>query len=242
MLRGEKVTKDFGGLRALDQVDFEVGEGQLVGLIGPNGSGKSTLFNLISGLYRPDQGQVTFNGHDLSRLKPHEIAHLGIGRTFQLARPFQGMTAMRNVEVGVLYGRPERPDGEAHEQAARWLNFVGLAHRYDTSIRDFTLAEKKRLEVARALSTQPRLLLLDEVFAGLNEAEVGQAIQLIFRIRDELGITVFMIEHVLNALMETCERVLVLSYGKKIAEGTPAEVVNHPEVIRVYLGTDYAQR
>lgn len=242
MLRGQAVTKDFGGLRALDQVDFEVGSGQLVGLIGPNGSGKSTLFNLISGLYRPSSGELTFEGHDLTRLKPHEIAHLGIGRTFQIVRPFEAMTAVENVRVGVLYGKTGVHASEAAGRASAWLDFVDLGHRRDTPVADFTLAEKKRLEMARALSTQPRLLLLDEVFAGLNPAEVRGAIELIYRIRDELGITVFMIEHVLNALMATCERVMVLSYGKKIAEGTPAEVVDHPEVVRVYLGADYAQR
>jgi branched-chain amino acid transport system ATP-binding protein len=240
MLAGRGVTRDFGGLRALDQVDFTVGLGQLVGLIGPNGSGKSTLFNLISGLFRPTAGRLTFEGRDLTRLKPHEIAHAGIGRTFQIVRPFQAMTAEENVRVGLLYGRTGVPARDVFDKAAEWLAFVGLAHRRQTPVADFTLAEKKRLEVARALATQPRLLLLDEVFAGLNPAELQGAIQLIYRIRDELGITVFMIEHVLSALMETCERVMVLSYGKKIAEGTPAEVVAHPEVVCVYLGADYA--
>ncbi len=241
MLRGEKVTKNFGGLRALDEVDFEVGEGELVGLIGPNGSGKSTLFNLLSGIFRPDSGKIYLDGHDLSLLKPHEIAHLGVGRTFQIVRPFQGMSALNNVKVGILYGHSGGYVGSIEEQAIAMLRFVNLENRLNTPIKDFTLAEKKRLEVARALSTNPRLLLLDEVFAGLNPVEVQAAIQMIFRIRDELGITVFMIEHVLNALMETCQRVMVLSYGKKIAEGTPSNVVNNPEVIRVYLGADYAQ-
>jgi branched-chain amino acid transport system ATP-binding protein len=242
MLIGQGITRDFGGLRALDHVDFQVEPGRLVGLIGPNGSGKSTLFNLISGLYRPTEGSLTFDEHDLTRLKPHQIAQLGIGRTFQIMRPFQAMTAQENVRVGVLYGATGVPVSEAAGKARDWLAFVGLAHRDQTPAADLTLAEKKQLEVARALSTQPRLLLLDEVFAGLNPVEVQGAIQLIYRIRDELGITVFMIEHVLTALMETCERVIVLSYGRKIAEGTPAEVVSHPEVVRVYLGVDYAHR
>jgi branched-chain amino acid transport system ATP-binding protein len=242
MLSGRGVTRRFGGLLALDGVDFDVQLGQLVGLIGPNGSGKSTLFNLISGLFRPTAGTLTFEGHDLARMKPHQIARAGIGRTFQIVRPFQAMTAGENVRVGVLYGDTGVPAAGVDDKAVEWLDFAGLAHRRHTPVADLTLAEKKRLEVARALSTQPRLLLLDEVFAGLNAAEVQGAIQLIYRIRDELDVTVFMIEHVLSALMETCERVIVLSYGKKIAEGTPAEVVVHPEVVRVYLGVDYAAR
>lgn len=237
MLRGEKVTKRFGGLTALNGVDFEVQPGQIVGLIGPNGSGKTTLFNVISGFYRPEAGRIYFDGHDITGAKPHVIAQLGIGRTFQIVQPFQGLTALENVQIGVLYGQGLSHGSEARKRAEALLEFVGLSHRRDTPVQDFTLAEKKRLEIARALSIRPRLLLLDEVFAGLNPREVQGAIALVFRIRDELGVTLLIVEHVLGALRGTCDRVMVLNYGQKIAEGTPDEVFSHPDVIAAYLGT-----
>lgn len=242
MLRVEGVTKRFGGLTALKDVSFTVETGQLVGLIGPNGSGKSTLFNVISGFYPPEGGRVLFDGQDITRRPPHAIARLGIGRTFQIVRPFLGMTAQDNVHVGVLYGLNQRPSAASRRQAEELVEFVGLGRRKDVTAGQLTLADKKRLEIARALSIRPRLLLLDEVFAGLNPVEVQQAIDLIFRMRDSLGVTIIMVEHVLKALMETCERVIVLSYGEKIAEGAPAEVSANEDVIRVYLGKAYAAR
>ena len=242
MLRVEGVTKRFGGLTALKDVSFAVEAGQLVGLIGPNGSGKSTLFNVISGFYPADHGRVVFDGQDITRRPPHAIARLGVGRTFQIVRPFLGMSAQDNVHVGVLYGSGQRPSAASRRQAEDIIDFVGLGRRKAVTAGQLTLADKKRLEIARALSIKPRLLLLDEVFAGLNPVEVQQAIDLIFRMRDTLGVTIIMVEHVLKALMETCERVVVLSYGEKIAEGAPAEVSANEDVIRVYLGKAYAAR
>ncbi|NNJ11179.1 ABC transporter ATP-binding protein [Chloroflexales bacterium ZM16-3] len=239
MLRIEQITKRFGGLTALDRVDLAVDQGQLVGLIGPNGSGKSTLFGVISGFHRPEHGRIVFAGQDIVGRPPHAIARLGVGRTFQIVRPFTRMSAIENVEVGLLYGQGIAY-GTAAQQAREILEFVGLGQRIQADVANFTLADKKRLEIARALSTGPRLLLLDEVFAGLNPVEVRGAISLIRRMRDELKLTIIMVEHVLSAVMETCERVMVLSYGQKIAEGTPEEITRDPDVIRVYLGTRYA--
>lgn len=236
MLKGQGVTKRFGGLVALSNVDFEVGKGEIVGLIGPNGSGKTTLFNVISGFYAPDAGQITLNGQSIAGRQPYEIAHLGIGRTFQIVRPFSGLSVLDNVKIGVLYGRSGIPQRQAEARAMELLEFAGLQDKARVKSGALTLADKKRLEVARALATRPEIILLDEVFAGLNPVEVDEAIELIFRIRNELGVTVFMIEHVMKATMETCDRIIVLSFGQKLAEGKPDEIANNPAVIEVYLG------
>lgn len=242
MLQGVGITKRFGGVMALRNVSFEVGAGELVGLIGPNGSGKSTLFSVISGFHPPDEGAIFFDGRNITGARPHTIARLGIARTFQIVRPFSGMTVIENVRVGALYGRGERNVAVADRHAREVVKFVGLEQRADTPARNLTLAEKKRLEIARALSIQPRVLLLDEVFAGLNPTEVRGAIDLIARIRSQFGVTIMMVEHVLKALMETCERIIVLSYGEKIAEGAPSAIAADPHVISVYLGKTYAAR
>jgi len=232
------VSKAFGGLQALSNVSFRVEPGEIVGLIGPNGSGKTTLFNIISGLLRPDAGSVRLGATELTRLAPHEVARVGIGRTFQIVRPFQGLSVLDNVAAAILYGTGQQDVRAARRQAHEILAFVGLAHQQALPATQLTLSQKKRLEVAKALGTNPRVLLLDEVFAGLHPRELDEAIALVFRLREQFSLSILLVEHVMRAVMQTCQRIVVLSYGQKIAEGTPREIASHPQVLQVYLGVD----
>lgn len=240
ILVGNEVTKVFGGVRALDGVDFVAREKEILGLIGPNGAGKTTLFNVIDGFYRPDKGKIVLDGLDITSLPPHRISNLGIARTYQIVQPFSSMSVLQNVQIGVLFGRARPSKGQARKKALDWLSFVGLEDRKSVLAEDLNLPSRKRLEIARALSSEPRLILLDEVMAGLNAAETEEALGLIRRISHELGVSVFWVEHVMKAVMSISHRIVVLNYGKKIAEGTPGDIAGNRDVIDAYLGKAYA--
>ncbi|MFO7294184.1 MAG: ABC transporter ATP-binding protein [Actinomycetes bacterium] len=240
MLELQDVRKSFGGLRALDGLSLEVREGEIVGLIGPNGSGKSTAFNIISGALKSDHGTVVFAGRDITGLPPHRISQLGVARTFQVVRPFRNLTALQNVEAGVLFGRRDGGSEDPREAAMAALERVGLAAKAERPASSFTIVERKWLEVARALASQPKLMLLDEFMAGLTPHEIPAAVELIKSIR-ESGVTVVVVEHVIKAITGACDRVVVLDAGRKLAEGTPDEIVEDPAVIAAYLGTRHAR-
>jgi branched-chain amino acid transport system ATP-binding protein len=236
ILEGEGITKHFGGLAAVSNVDFHVDQGEIVGLIGPNGAGKTTLFNLISSALVSKQGAIRFKGENITDLKPHQICRMGLARTFQSVKIFANMSVLDNVVLGALFGRSNRmSSAEAAREATEVLEFVRLSDMSAAPAKDLTLANQKRIEVARALASKPDLLLLDELMAGLNPTEVAQAMELVTMIRDK-GITIFMIEHVMKAIMNVCDRIMVLHHGEKIAEGTPQEIATSKRVVEVYLG------
>jgi branched-chain amino acid transport system ATP-binding protein len=243
VLEGVGVTKHFGGLAALDDVDFEVREGEILGLIGPNGAGKTTLLNCISGVFQLTGGDIRFLGESIVGLKPHQIARRGIGRTFQIVEPFSSMTVKENVIVSALFGRAgsRRSVAEAEEKAEAVLDFLELADKAELSTQGITVPDMKRVEFARALGMEPKLLLLDEVMAGLTPTEVQGTMDLIQKVRDT-GITVLVIEHVMKAIMGCCDRVLVLHHGKKVSVGTCSEIACNEAVIAAYLGERYARR
>jgi branched-chain amino acid transport system ATP-binding protein len=237
LLELKSVSWSFGGLVAVKAVDLQVQSGEIVGLIGPNGAGKTTLFNLITGTYRPSSGAIIFEGADITRMAPHARCRLGIARTFQLVRPFPNLSVLDNVAVGSVYGREPAKSRLAAEAAAReTLDMLGLLDRARVLARSLTLVDRKRLELARALATRPRLLLLDELLAGLNPSEVVVAMDMVRRIRDS-GVSIIMVEHLVKALFGVSDRVAVLSAGEKISEGTPELVAQDRRVIDAYLGT-----
>lgn len=230
------LSKRFGGLRAVQDLNFAVRDGETIALIGPNGAGKTTSFNLITGYYSPDAGSVFAFGREMVGLRPHEICSHGLARTFQVARPFGKMTVLANVMTGAFLRN--RNMEVARSRARDAIDFVGLAAKEHTPARDLTTIDQRRLEMARALATEPRLLLLDEVMAGLNHAEVDQAVALIGKLSAR-GLTIVIVEHVMRAIMAVARHIVVLDHGQKIAEGGPKEIVTNQEVIRAYLGTGY---
>jgi branched-chain amino acid transport system ATP-binding protein len=238
ILEGQGVTKYFGGLAAVSHVDFHVDQGEILGLIGPNGAGKTTLFNLISGALPLSSGEISFKGHRLNGLKPHQICKLGIARTFQQTKVFPNMTVFQNTLVGAFFGKPNRVSAaDAAKEATQALELVSLSAMSAVPARDLALVNQKRVELARALATKPELLLLDELMAGLNPAEVSEAMELVKKIRDR-GTTIFMVEHVMKAIMGICERIMVLHHGEKIAEGTCGQISCDRRVIEIYLGEE----
>lgn len=240
LLKIEGVSKFFGGLKAVDNVTFDVGEREIVGLIGPNGSGKTTLLNVITGFLKPNSGRITFAGENITGIPRSQVCPKGIARTFQLVKPFLDFTALQNVMVGGVYGRESSSTLKAAAQDAMAnLERVGLADKAKMLAKDLTLMQRKRLELARALAAKPKLLLLDELMAGLNPKEADDACGLIRQIRDS-GITILMVEHIVKVICNLSDRIVVLNMGEKIAEGSPTEIIHNQQVIDVYLGRAHA--
>ena len=237
------VTKRFGGVAALDGVSFSCREGEILGIIGPNGAGKTTLLNCISGVHRLDAGDIRWRGESISGRPPHRIASLGIGRTFQVVKPFTSMTVRENAAIGALFGSAEAhlPPKQAFQRAEEVLELVGLAAKAALPVTALTIPDRKRLEVARAVATRPRLLLLDEVMAGLNPVEVDEALEMVRAVHAS-GVTIVLIEHVMRVIVGVCDRAIVLHFGKLLAEGVPREVLSDRRVIEAYLGERYARQ
>jgi branched-chain amino acid transport system ATP-binding protein len=232
------VTRFFGGLAAVSNVSFQVNQGEIVGLIGPNGAGKTTIFNLINNYFSPTSGDILFQGEKITGLPTHEICKRGIARTFQVVKPFRRMSVLENIMTSAFLRYPKAE--EAREKARWCLDYTGLLAYQDTLGRSLPLGQRKRLEIARALATEPKLLLLDETCAGLNPSELNEAIDIIRKINQDLGITIIIIEHHMKVIMSISHRIVVLHHGQKISEGTPQQVVSSPQVVEAYLGEKYA--
>jgi branched-chain amino acid transport system permease protein len=235
LLSVSDVSKSFGGVVALDGVTMEIREGEILGLVGPNGSGKSTLINVLSGFYPADRGRVSFDGKDSTDLPAHKLAALGIARTYQIPRPFHTMSPRQNIAVSQMFGHSRHSFDGAREAAREWLDFTGLADVADLGVGELTLHQLKFLELARSLATQPSLLLLDEVLAGLNPSEIDESVEMIRRIHSQ-GITILIVEHVVRAVTALSDRLVVLNQGAVIAEGEPSAVMSDPAVVTAYLG------
>ena len=229
--------KSFGGVTALSNVGFHINTGEIVGLIGPNGAGKTTLFNVISGVHVPEKGKIRFKGSNITKMKPHNIARKGIARTFQITQSFGMMTVFENIMAGAVFGNEKKIHlKDAADEVERVMELTRLKEKARVPAESLTAPETRRLELARAIAARPELLLLDEVMAGLRPAEVNESMRLLLKIRDEMGMTIFMVEHIMKSIMNISDRIIVLEYGRQIAEGSPKEVSENPDVIKAYLG------